>query len=281
MTSGDAPVGSSVTCTAIAIDFEGNTTTSNSSAVSVENSVPEIASVYLSTLSPDTNTALTATVIGASDNDGDSITYSYEWHILDASSAGVDIIVSTGSGSSFSALNGAFAFDRNDEIYVLVTPNDGLDDGLTVESDHAIALNTAPTEPSIILTSAVNPPIEGVDDLTCSVTGPSMDLDGNAITYLYEWLDNVNFTQQITSNSLSTSDIYLGSGTTSGTWTCLVSAFDGTDYSTAASAQITIDADWAGALSFTNCGQAGQTGPSQSQSDPIYPKWSDDCVNCF
>ena len=270
VTSGDAPVGSSVTCTAIAIDFEGNTTTSNSSAVSVENSVPEIASVYLSTLSPDTNTALTATVIGASDNDGDSITYSYEWHILDASSAGVDIIVSTGSGSSFSTLNGAFAFDRNDEIYVLVTPNDGLDDGLTVESDHAIALNTAPTEPSIILTSAVNPPMEGVDDLTCSVTGPSMDLDGNAITYLYEWLDNVNFTQQITSNSLSTSDIYLGSGTTSGTWTCLVSAFDGTDYSTAASSQITIDADWAGALSFTNCGQAGSTGPSQSQCDGEY-----------
>ena len=268
--SSDASAGDSVSCTAIAIDFTGNSTTSNSISVLVENSIPEIGSVYLNDLSPDTNGVLTATVLGTSDLDGDTITHTYEWHILDASSAGVNIIVSTGSGSSFSTLNGAFAFDRDDEIYVLVTPNDGTDDGLTVESDHATVLNTAPTQPTIAISSSVTPPMEGVDDLTCSVTGASTDLDGNAITYSYEWLDNVGFTQQTTSNSLSTSDLYLGSGTSSGTWTCLVSAFDGADSSTIASAQITVDTDWPGAVTFTNCSSSGTSGPSQSNCNTEY-----------
>ena len=34
----------------------------------------------------------------------------------------------------------SFAFDRDDEVYVNMTPNDGTDNGATVESDHAVVL---------------------------------------------------------------------------------------------------------------------------------------------
>ena len=40
-------------------------------------------------------------------------------------------------------------FDRDDEVYVLVTPNDGTDDGVTVESDHAMVQNSLPTSPTV------------------------------------------------------------------------------------------------------------------------------------
>ena len=80
-------------------------------------------------------------------------------------------------------------FDRDDEVYVNVTPNDGTDNGTTVESDHAVVLNSAPSAPSISVTSTANPPIEFVDNLDCSIVGLSTDDDGDAITYTYTWYD--------------------------------------------------------------------------------------------
>ena len=79
-------------------------------------------------------------------------------------------------------------FDRDDEVYVNVTPNDGTDNGTTVESDHAVVLNTAPSAPSIAsppLTSTANPPIEGVDDLTCTITNGSTDDDAWSCRIVY------------------------------------------------------------------------------------------------
>jgi hypothetical protein len=167
-------------------------------------------------------------------------------------------------------LNGVSSFDRDDEIYVLVTPNDGSDDGVLVESDHAVVLNIVPTEPSISLTSLVIPPMAGIDDLTCQVTGVSTDLDGDVVAYIYEWFDNVGALQQTTSNSVSISDTLSGIGVTLGMWTCQVRAFDGTDYSTPTSTQIMVESDWSGVVTFSNCGQTGRTGPSQSQCDLEY-----------
>ena len=178
------------------------------------------------------------------------------------------IIVSSGSGSAFSSLTGIPGFDRDDQVYVLVTPNDGTDDGVQVESDIATVLNTAPTTPTISLTSSVNPPIGGVDDLTCSVTGISTDLDGDLVTYTYEWSDGVT-THQTYANTVDTVDVFLGAGTTAGTWTCSVTASDGTA-AAATSADIVVEADWSGPLFFTTCGVTGAVGPSQSDCDAEY-----------
>ena len=146
----DASVGDSLTCTAIAVDFEGNSTTSTSVASTISNTAPTVSGVALNNLSPYTNDVLSVSS-STYDFNGDSVTLDYEWHVLDASNGGQDTIIQLGAGTAFSSLDGSqmMGFDRDDEVYVLVTPNDGTDNGTTVESDHAIVLNTAPSTPSI------------------------------------------------------------------------------------------------------------------------------------
>ena len=186
----DASVGDSLTCTAIAVDFEGNSTTSTSVGSTISNTAPVVSGVLLNNLSPYTNDVLSVSPT-TFDFNGDNVTLNYEWHVLDASNGGQDTIIQVGSGSAFSSLDGSqmMGFDRDDEVYVNVTPNDGTDNGNTVESDHAVVLNTAPSAPTITVTSTSNPPIEMVDDLDCSIVALSTDDDGDAITYTYTWYD--------------------------------------------------------------------------------------------
>ena len=54
----DASVGDSLTCTAIAVDFEGNSTTSTSVALTISNTAPVVSGVVLNNLSPHTNEVL-------------------------------------------------------------------------------------------------------------------------------------------------------------------------------------------------------------------------------
>ena len=199
----DASVGDSLTCTAIAVDFEGNSTTSTSVGSTTSNTAPVVSAVLLNNLSPYTNDVLSVSPT-TFDFNGDNVTLNYEWHVLDASNGGQDTIIQVGSGSAFSSLDGSqmMGFDRDDEVYVNVTPNDGTDNGTTVESDHAVVLNTAPSAPSIALTSTSNPPIEMVDDLDCSIVGLSTDDDGDAITYTYTWYDPTGTDVQVTQGLL-------------------------------------------------------------------------------
>ena len=134
-------------------------------------------------------------------------------------------------------------FDRDDEVYVLVTPNDGTDNGTTVESDHAVVLNTAPSSPSVSVTSTTNPPMEMVDDLDCSIVGPSTDDDGDSISYTYTWYDPTGTDVQVVPGTNTLSDTFAGSATTAGLWECVVEASDGTDTSSS-SDDIEVDADW-------------------------------------
>ncbi len=268
--SSAANVGDSLTCRAIATDLEGNATASTSIPAIIDNTVPVVSAVTLNTLSPYTNDVLTVSS-SSFDFNGDAVSLGYEWHVVDAST-GQDSIVQTGIGSSFASLDGAqsFAFDRDDEVYVTVTPNDGTDDGSTVESDHALVLNSAPTEAVIALTSTGNPPVENEDDLVCTITGPSTDIDGDPVTYTYNWYDSTGTLVQIAPNTTVSEDTFLGEDLNMpGLWECEVVASDGTD-ATSVISDIEVEADWAGALTFTNCGQTGVSGPSQAQCDATY-----------
>ena len=89
------------------------------------------------------------------------------------------------------------------------------------------------------------------------------------ITYTYNWYDDSGSLEQTYTSSTDTLDIFLGSGTTGGVWTCEVIASDGSLTATA-STTITVDSDWAGPLEFTHCNQSGRDGPSQSQCDAEY-----------
>jgi hypothetical protein len=108
-----------------------------------------------------------------------------------------------------------------------------------------------------------------VDDLTCTIIGGSTDLDGDPIDYTYTWYDPTGTDVQVLANTSTMFDTFAGTSTTPGLWECDVVASDGTDTANA-SADIEVDSDWAGALTFTNCGQTGRSGPSQSQCDSEY-----------
>ena len=53
-------------------------------------------------------------------------------------------------------------------------------------------------------------------------------------------------------------------------WQCSVTATDGIDNGPVVSASVTIDVPWAGLITFSNCGQTGRTGPTQSMCDLAY-----------
>ena len=265
--STDASVGDTVTCVAIATDFDGNVTTSTSSSVQIANTIPVVSNVALDDLSPQTNDVLGVSLTSG-DANGDSVTMHYEWHVIDASQNGQDLVVFSGSGALFSTLDGATYFDKGDEVYVRTTPNDGIDNGSTVESDHAMVVNTAPTTPVVAVSSSATVPLEGVDDLTCMITSLSSDADGDPVSYVFDWYDGSNVLQQSNSTT-NTVDIFFGGNTTAGLWSCEVTVTDGMD-TAVSSDTIEVDSEWGGAITFTNCGATGRTGPSASACTSEY-----------
>ena len=79
--SSQAGVGDSITCLMTAVDADGNTASSLSASVTVDNSVPVVSSVTLSTLTPQTNDAITAGVV-SSDADGDVVILNTNLHLI-------------------------------------------------------------------------------------------------------------------------------------------------------------------------------------------------------
>jgi len=256
VSTAEASIGDSIHCLMTAVDSDSNTASSLSSPVTVDNSAPVISSVILNTMTPQTNDSLTASVM-SSDADGDTVTYAYEWFKQDASNANMLTVVQSGTGSSFAMLASSL-YDKDDTIYVSVTPNDGSINGSSVVSSNAVVQNTPPDTPVIALTSGVQTPQEGVDDLTCTLIGAN-DVDGDALTYDYEWIDPNGVIQQTNYGTTYLDDVFLGAGTQNlpGVWTCQVTIDDGTD-TVVASSSILVEA------SGTPCGSILHEDPVQS-----------------
>ncbi|MSQ03855.1 MAG: formylglycine-generating enzyme family protein, partial [Myxococcales bacterium] len=171
-----------------------------------------------------TNDTLTAAA-SATDLDGDTLFYSYDWYVDD---------VPRGSASS-ATLSGTSYFDRDQVVYVVVTPNDGDVDGTTGTSSTVTVSNTAPTEPGVDVTPA--DAVEG-DDLTCTVTTASTDVDGDALTYSFTWdVDGVAYSSAVDEALASVVDgADVGDGEE---WTCEVVASDETASGSAGSDSVT------------------------------------------
>ncbi len=305
--------GDAVTCAATPFDGEASGT-AVTSALTVSNTAPVLASVTLSTYAPTENDTITVSLGAASDDDGDSITYSYDWYVngsmvstsssllpnrfkkadsiyvvvtpWDGADLGTPISSSTATGAntapsvttvtltpttvytndtltaavsatdldgdtlsytydwyvdgvprgsaSSATLSGATYFDKGQDIYVVVTPNDGSVDGTTVTSSTVTVSNTAPTAPVVEVTPA--DAVEG-DDLTCTVTTAASDADGDSMTYAFAWdVDGVDYASAADSAYSSVVDgADVGDGEK---WTCEVTASDGTG-STSASESVT------------------------------------------
>ena len=73
------------------------------------------------------------------DIDGDTVELRYDWYVN-------EVVVQSGSEDF---LDGSVYFDKGDEVYVIVTPNDGIDLGVAESSFRVVVDNTLPTIPII------------------------------------------------------------------------------------------------------------------------------------
>jgi alpha-tubulin suppressor-like RCC1 family protein len=147
MFSGSFTLGMVIACNATPNDGkeDGNVVSDD---VTIENAKPVVDSV---TLSPDmvyTNDIITATAVlsdGDASQSGD-LTASYSWHVVDVD--GNDVEVQSGMDNT---LSGVSYFERDEEVYVVVTANDGVEEGNSATSDSLTVSNTPPTSPSTSL----------------------------------------------------------------------------------------------------------------------------------
>jgi hypothetical protein len=166
---------------------------------------------------------LVADIGPTTDADLDTVTVTLEWL--------VDGVV-TDTGGSF-----AGNFVNGQTVALRATPHDGQVAGTALV--HVLDVqNTAPTEPSVQIAPA-SP--RTADDVTCEVVNPSVDADGELLTYSMTWTRNtVASTDAVDHNHVG--DQVPASATQSHeTWECTATAHDGTAASPTGSASVTID----------------------------------------
>lgn len=195
-----------------------------SDVATVANTAPVLSSVTLTPDAPYTDDTLTASV-SASDADGDTLEYHYAWYVDGAA-----------SGADSATLDGEVAFDRDQEVYVVITASDGDADSAALTSDTVSVQDSAPTAPGIELTPT--DPDAG-SDLTCSVVTESTDADGDLVTYSFGWdVDGAAYTAATDSALDSVVD---GADVADDTmWTCSVTPDDGDTAGDAASASVVV-----------------------------------------
>jgi len=150
------------------------------------------------------------------DEDDDEVDVIWSWEVN-----GTDI------GETTAEISGETWFDKNDEVVVYATP---VVEGIEGDTQSAsiVVSNTAPAAPTVEIVPSA--PIEGEDDLICTVTVDSSDDDPGdeaGITYAATWtVDTVSFTD--TSETTFPDDTVSATETIAGqTWKCTVTPNDG------------------------------------------------------
>lgn len=240
--------GETIECTVTSADAM-ETGSSMTATTTVLNTLPVVSSVVLGPdpAYTDTSFAVTSLLSDVDTAQSGTLTASYQWY-ADGQPVGSDSAsLSNGTMNEF--------FAKGQDVYVVVTPHDGVESGTPVQSNTVSVLNTAPTAPTVSI-SANNAPAEvGVDDLTCTIDVEASDIDGDAVTYDYTWYDADGNWAAETLATTALSDVYPGMGTDVGTWTCEVVANDGTVESSVANNFYEVDAACGdSSLSAWTCG---------------------------
>lgn len=158
-------------------------------AVSIDNAPPVGVEVLIEPSEAFTDSVLTAVPEGT-DEDGDVLTWSYVWLRGGEPIPGIDA----------AEIDGSF-FEKNDQIIVEATPNDGFVDGEPVRSSPLRIRNTPPS----VTAAAVSPDSAFTDSVMSCLGSGFSDLDGDPEGYRYSWrvdgvergndasLDGINF----------------------------------------------------------------------------------------
>ncbi len=201
--------------------------TFTSATATALNTPPEITALTLSPSELYTDDTLT-TSVATTDADGDDVTLSYAWT--------VDGTPISETGSS---LDGTMWFDKHQTVALVVTPNDGEDDGSTA-TDSVDVLNSPPGAPTI----AIDPdaPEPEVHDLVCSVTTDSTDADTDTVSYTVAWsVDGTPWTGTTSTATLTDDTIPASVTAHDEIWTCEITSNDGEDDGTVASVEVLVE----------------------------------------
>ncbi|MEC8193380.1 MAG: hypothetical protein VX127_11640, partial [Myxococcota bacterium] len=161
--------GDSVTCTVTPFDgvFEG---TAVSATISVSNTAPVASAAVISPTLPRVGDALTCSLAGFTDADGDADASHYAWRVGDAE---------VGTGATWSG-----AAVRGDEVTCTATPHDGVDSGVPQTASVTIG-NGLPS-----IDSAILMPAAPTTETDISVTAVTTDPDGDPVTISWDWVVN-------------------------------------------------------------------------------------------
>jgi hypothetical protein len=213
--SGAFQKGDSVTCDVTPHDGT-DAGTPMSASITIQNSLPVVATATISPKPATVTDALTCSYAGFADADLDADSSIFEWTV----NGGTPL-------STINTLSSGYA--GGDAVVCTVTPFDGEEYGVPV-SDVVIIDSTAPSIASVSI--APNPAVAS-ELLTCSYTGFA-DPDGDPDLSTFAW--TVEGVQQgITSNTLS------GAFQKGDNVTCTVTPDDGTGTGTPVSDSILID----------------------------------------
>jgi hypothetical protein len=200
----------------------------SSSAITIMNSAPEATVASIGPAVVYTNDTLTATAEGT-DADGDTVTFSYAWYVDETP------VAETGT-----SLDGSVYFEKNQAVYVEVTPDDGTTPGAFLASDTVIVSNSTPGAPEV----SIDPeePEEGVDDVVCVVDTDAIDDDAtDTLSYHFSWtVDGVEWTGSTTTTTFAGDTIGAADTSADEVWECTATATDGDSEGPSASASATI-----------------------------------------
>ena len=142
------------------------------------NAAPTTGTVTVAPSAPKTNQTLTASVSGFSDPEGDPIAYHYQWlrngtEIPGATSSTLDLSLA-GNG------------DRGDVVRVEVYASDNHGAASDAATRNTTVADTAPTSGTVTVAPA-NP---STNDVVRAVRNGFADIDGDTISYRYQWFRN-------------------------------------------------------------------------------------------
>ncbi|MBM3228798.1 hypothetical protein FJZ26_00020 [Candidatus Parvarchaeota archaeon] len=177
ITSGNLSKGQNWTLEITAVSSSGNSTSNNSSVITISNLPPNTSTPALSPTVAYTNTSnITCSNSSASDEDGDSVSFSYLWF---KNGAATGVATSYITNSSYVA---------NDNITCQITPSDGFDNGTPVNSSQTTITATPPSSPSVRIINSTN----GTQFYKISTLFglANATFGGGSFNYSYKWFKN-------------------------------------------------------------------------------------------